>query len=143
MDNGHEPATKQDIELLRSSTKQDIGLLTQDIGILKQDIELLRTSTKQDMELLRSSTKEDMGLLKEEIEILRSEMSHAHNDLKETMRDIQTELLKAFYNYSQTNDLKLKDSEASDFMARQRLSVVESRITEIERRLNMPPQQNN
>jgi len=37
--------------------------------------------------------------------------------------------------------VKLKDSEVADFMLRQRLSAVESRVTEIEKRINLPPQQ--
>jgi hypothetical protein len=52
---------------------------------------------------------------------------------------VQTELLKAFYSFAQSTEVKLKDSEVADFMLRQRLTVAESRITEIEKRLNMPP----
>ena len=56
MENGHEPASKQDVELLRS-----------------------------EMEQLRSETEQ-----------LRSEFHHGYDDLKETMRDVQTEILRAF-----------------------------------------------
>jgi hypothetical protein len=62
-------------------------------------------------------------------------------DILETMRDIQTELLKAFYTYAQSTDLKLKETEIADFTARQRITAVESRVTDLEKRLNMPPQQ--
>jgi hypothetical protein len=61
-------------------------------------------------------------------------------DILETMRDIQTELLKAFYTYAQSTDLKLKETEIADFTARQRITAVESRVTDLEKRLNMPPQ---
>lgn len=77
--------------------------------------------------------------LKQDIEQLRSEFQHGFDELKETMRDGQTELLKAFYSFAQSTEVKLKDTEVAEFMLRQRLSVVESRITEIEKRLNMPP----
>jgi hypothetical protein len=60
MENGHEPASKQDVELLRS-----------------------------EMEQLRSETEQ-----------LRSEFHHGYDDLKETMRDVQTEILRAFYGYT-------------------------------------------
>jgi BMFP domain-containing protein YqiC len=80
---------------------------------------------------------------KEDVALLRSETQHLHDNVIETMRDVQTELLKAFYNYAQTTDIKLKDGEAADFMARQRLTAVESRVTDIEKRLNMPPQSAN
>ena len=66
-------------------------------------------------------------------------MQHQFDDLKETMRDGQTEILRAFYGYTQTTDAKLKDGEQSDIALRQRLTAVESRILEVEKRLNMPP----
>ena len=55
------------------------------------------------------------------------------------MADNQTELLKAFYGFATSTDVKLKDGEQSDAMLRQRLSTVESRLLEVEKRLNMPP----
>jgi len=67
-------------------------------------------------------------------------MHHNFDDLKETLRNFQTEILKAFYGYTQTTDVKLRENEASDIAIRQRLSVVESRLLDVERRLNMPPQ---
>jgi len=33
---------------------------------------------------------------------LRSEMQRQFDELRETMRDVQTEILKAFYGYTQT-----------------------------------------
>jgi peptidoglycan hydrolase CwlO-like protein len=79
--------------------------------------------------------------IKETAEQLRSEFQHGFDDLKETMRDGQTELLRAFYSFAQSTDAKLKDSEVGDFMLRQRLTAVEFRLTEIERRIHLPPEQ--
>jgi hypothetical protein len=76
---------------------------------------------------------------KQDIEQLRSEFQHGFDDLKESLRDGQTELLKAFYSFAQSTDTKLKEGEVGDFMLRQRLTAAESRITEIEKRLNLPP----
>jgi hypothetical protein len=109
MENGHDPATKQDVSELRTD--------------LKQDVSELRTDLKQD------------------VEQVRSEFQHGFDDLKETMRDVQTELLTAFYSFAQSTDAKLKETELADIMLRQRLTAVESRLTEIERRINLPPQQ--
>ena len=58
----------------------------------------------------------------------------------EAMRDGQTEILTAFYGYTQTTDAKLREGEPSDIGLRQRLTAVESRILEVEKRLNMPPE---
>ena len=91
-----------------------------------------RPATRQDIEQLRIETRQD-------IEQLRSEFHHGFDDLKEAMRDVQTELLKAFYGYTQTTDVKLKEAETSDIGLRQRLTVVEERLLEVEKRLNFPP----
>jgi len=79
------------------------------------------------------------GDLQGAVEQLRSEMQHQFDELRETVRDSQTEILKAFYGYTQTTDAKLKENEQSDIALRQRLTAVESRILEVEKRLNMPP----
>jgi hypothetical protein len=68
----------------------------------------------------------------------KGDLRQVEDRLMEGMRDIQTEMLKAFNSYAQNNDLKMKQAETIDNQLRERLSVVESRITEIERRLNMP-----
>jgi len=82
-------------------------------------------ATKADLQQLKESTRADMRQLK--------------GELTETMRDVQTELVKAFYSVAKSNEAKFNDAELSDHLIRHRVSAVESRITEIERRLNMPP----
>ena len=54
-------------------------------------------ATKGDLQQLSSEFEQ----LRSEFEQLRSEMSHQFDDLKETVRDGQTEILKAFYGYAQ------------------------------------------
>jgi hypothetical protein len=108
MENGHEPATKADLEKLRSDTKSDL-------------------------EQFSSATMSD-------VEQICSEIRHGFDELKETLRDGQTEILKAFYGYTQTTDAKLKEGVISDNFLRERLTIVESRLLNVERRLNMPPQ---
>ncbi len=76
---------------------------------------------------------------KQDLEAVRNEMKAMEDRLTETMRDVQTELLKAFYTYTEGTDLKLKEGEIVAFTIRQRLTSVESRLTEVERRLNFPP----
>jgi hypothetical protein len=61
------------------------------------------------MELNRDApaTKGDLldleARLNERHEMLRTEAGHTRDDLIETMRNIQTEMLKAFYNFGQSN----------------------------------------
>jgi cell division septum initiation protein DivIVA len=89
-------------------------------------------ATKQDVAQLRSEMTQGVAQL-------RSEMQHQFDDLKETYRDGQTELLRAIYSFAGTADTKLKEAEMSDMMLRQRLSAVETRLLEVEKRLNLPP----
>jgi hypothetical protein len=51
------------------------------------------------------ASKQDVNRLGEQ---LRSEFQHGFDDLKETLRDVQTELLKAFYAFAQSTDAKLR-----------------------------------
>jgi hypothetical protein len=100
MENGHEPATKADLQELGQQLRSEI---------------------------------------RDNVEQLRSEFHHEFDDLRESFRDGQTELLKAFYNFAQTIEIKLRDGEQSDIALRQRLSAVEVRLTEVEKRLHLPP----
>jgi hypothetical protein len=45
------------------------------------------------------ATKADLTQLGDQ---LRSEFQHGFDDLKETLRDVQTELLRAFYSFAQS-----------------------------------------
>jgi len=70
MNNGHEPATKADLEQLRADMNQNDAML-------------------------------------------RSEFQHGFDDLKETLRDTQTELLKAFYSFTTSNQQRLTQLEGN------------------------------
>ena len=115
MDNGNAPATKKDLENVRSEVKQDL-------------------------ENVRSELKQDIENVKQEIEMSRSEFHHGFDDLKEALRDSQTELLKAFYNFAQSYDERVTATEHESASLKKRLAIMETRIMEVERRLNMPPQ---
>jgi len=61
--------------------------------------------TKADLEELRADMNQNDAML-------RSEFQHSFDDLKETLRDTQTELLKAFYSFTTTNQQRLTQLEA-------------------------------
>lgn len=96
-------------------------------------------ATKQDGAQLQS----EMQQLHSEMHIgfaqLRSEMQQQSNDLKNAFRDSQTEILRVIYSFASSVDTRFKEAELSDMMLRQRLSAVESRLLEVEKRLNLPP----
>ena len=104
-----------------------------------------RPATKDDLALLRSELKQDVALLrselKQDIAILRSETQHMYDDLKESLRDNQTELLKAFYSVQQSTDTRMRMLEGQDAGLVLRMSHLESRMLLVEKRLDLPPAQ--
>ena len=58
--------------------------------------------------------------------------------LTEAIRDSQTEVLRAIYGYTETIQAHLKDLDRSETGLRERMTVLESRVLELERRLNLP-----
>ena len=76
---------------------------------------------------------------KQDVAMLRSEMQHMYDSLVETIRDVQTELLKAFYNFGQSNNKRMTELEGNEAAIRSRLGTIEDRLMEVEKRLNIPP----
>ena len=89
------------------------------------------------------ATKADLEALEERMnerhEMLRTEVQHGFDDLKEAFRDGQTELLKAFYSFAQTTQKRLTEVEREAAGLKERLAIVEERLTDVERKLNTPP----
>jgi len=71
----------------------------------------------------RPATKRDLDQLRE--------------DLTEQMRDMQTEVLRAFYDWARPMEIKLKAIPAID----ERLGLLEERVSRIERG-DKPPMRN-
>ena len=76
---------------------------------------------------------------KQDVAMLRSEMQHMYDSLIETVRDVQTELLKAFYSFGQSNNKRMTELEGNEAAIRSRLGTIEDRLMEVEKRLNIPP----
>ena len=110
--NGNEPATKQDLQLVGDQLRSEF-----------------RTMGDQ----LRSEFR-TMG------DQLRSEFLHGFDDLKEAIRDSQTELLKAFYSFTTSYQERLTQGEVTDAAITKRLGTLEARVTELERKINFPNQ---
>ncbi len=56
----------------------------------------------------------------------KQDLHELRDQLAETMRDMQTEVLRAFHNWARPTDIKLRSHE-------ERIALLEERITEIER----------
>jgi hypothetical protein len=55
------------------------------------------------------------------------------------MADGETRLLKAFYDFAQTDQKRLTVVEDNENAFRSRLATLEDRVLNVEKRLNMPP----
>jgi hypothetical protein len=62
---------------------------------------------------------------------VRSEFDHGFDDLKETLRDVQTEMLKAFYNFAESNNNRIAQNEVNEVANRARFETLERRVTEL------------
>ena len=89
------------------------------------------------------ATKGDLANLEEKFDQkfdqLRAEMNHGYADLAERMHDSETRLLKAFYDFAQSNQRRMTEIETSESSMRSRLATIEDRLLQVEKRLNMPP----
>jgi hypothetical protein len=69
---------------------------------------------------------------------LRSEMNHQFDDLKETLHNSRTELLKAFQSFTETNQQSFVPREGNQADLITRVSVLEERMLQLEQRINFP-----
>jgi hypothetical protein len=76
---------------------------------------------------------------KGDLEDVRAEMRGMEERLVEAIRDNQTEILRAFYGFTQSVQQRFKEADDTESSLRKRMTILESRLLEVERRLNMPP----
>ena len=79
------------------------------------------------------------GDLKSGITELRAEMNHHYDDLKKSIRDMETKLLQAFYAFAESDRKRMEQNEADIAILTRRMANLEGRLMAVEQRLNMPP----
>jgi hypothetical protein len=72
---------------------------------------------------------------------LGDRVNRRFEELVELMRDNETKLLGAFYSFAETNQKRLSEVEREPAAIKERLASLESRVTNVEKRPNMPPGQ--
>jgi hypothetical protein len=90
-------------------------------------------ASKRDIVQLREEMKQDVLQLREE-------MNHQYRDVVERIADSETRVLKAIFGLAESAQVRLTDCERSDAAIRERLANVEHRLTDVEKRINLPPQ---
>jgi hypothetical protein len=86
-----------------------------------------RTATRKDLNDLRSGLHGDMDQLRTE---LRGDMDRLREELVEKMRDMQTEVLRAFHGWASPIEIRLRALPNME----ERLVLLAERVSAIERR---------
>lgn len=69
----------------------------------------------------------------------RGELLDVRDSLVEAVYDSKTEILKAIYGFTETVQNRFQEMDQTEASIKRRMTTLESRILEIERRLNIPP----
>lgn len=69
----------------------------------------------------------------------KGDLLDLRDELLEAIHDGQTAMLKAFYGFTQTVQDRFREADESEATIRRRLTTLEGRLLEIEKRLNLPP----
>jgi hypothetical protein len=77
----------------------------------------------------RPATKQDINDLRVEITEVRGQITGVRDQLVEQMRDMQTEVLMAFHDWSRPVEIKLRAIPPID----ERLGLIEERVSRLER----------
>ncbi|HEV2135850.1 MAG TPA: hypothetical protein VGR47_16550 [Terracidiphilus sp.] len=76
---------------------------------------------------------------KGDIADLRSEMQELRENLQESIRDSQTEVLRAIYGFTESLQQRFQDMDQTEASLKKRMTIIEGRLLEVEKRLNIPP----
>ena len=106
-------------------TKQDLAEAVAPLAS-KQDVAELRRELKEDVAELRREVKEDIAELRREF---KQDLAEYTDKLTETIRDAQTEMLRAFHNWARPVELRLNRTD--DLSTR--LGWIEERLAALER----------
>ena len=90
-------------------------------------------ATRGDIEDLRTE-------MNEKIDMVRAEGNHNYHDLVERIDDGQTKLLNAFYGFIQSIRERFKAEDDMEAGLKKRLTLVEERLMDLERKVNFPIQ---
>ncbi|HEY5330249.1 MAG TPA: hypothetical protein VIJ79_10225 [Acidobacteriaceae bacterium] len=69
----------------------------------------------------------------------QSDLTALESRLTEVIRDSQTEVLRAIYGFTETVQSRLLEQDANGFALKSRVTTLESRMLDVEKRINLPP----
>src|ERR1700720_664429 len=118
------PATKKDLNDLRSEVHGEMDQLRTE---LNGNMDQLRTELNGNMDQLRTELNGNMDRLRTD---LHGDMDRLRENLVEQMRDMQTEVLRAFHGWASPIEIRLRALPNME----ERLVLLEERVSAIERR---------
>ena len=85
------------------------------------------------------ATKGDLKDLEERIlDTVRGDLLSLEERLLKAIGDTATELAKAFFHFTESNQIRATQLEANQAALIDRISTLEARLTDLEKRLNFP-----
>ena len=76
---------------------------------------------------------------KQDFSDVRTDIDRTLESLREAIQDSETRILRALYGYTQTIDIRLAETKLVQDSIERRVSVIEMRLLDVEKRLNLPP----
>ena len=89
-------------------------------------------ATKKDLAEVRTELKKELKAMEDRIQAMEDRVIKA-------FRDAQTELVKAFYNFTESNRQRVSQAEGNQAALIARVGTLEDRITNLERSIILPP----
>ncbi len=71
----------------------------------------------------------------------RQDLAKLKEELAEVIHDSETRILQAFFAIAESNQKRLAEIETENAFVKSRLSTLEQRVLEVEKRLHLPPTQ--
>lgn len=121
-------ATKADLLAAKIELQTDVQAVKADVQAVQAEVQ----TVKADVQAVRKEVEAFRGEVKTEIDAVVER-------LLEAVHDAETRVLNAFYGFAQTNQKRMTLLEGTDSNMVSRLGTIESRLLEIEKRLNIPP----
>lgn len=89
------------------------------------------------------ATKGDIADLRSELhrtaDQLRERIENVETCLEEAIHDSQTEILKAIYGFTEGLQQRFQEMDQTEASLKRRMTILEGRVLEVEKRLNIPP----
>jgi F0F1-type ATP synthase membrane subunit b/b' len=133
-----EPATKQDLQEARQGLQHEVREVKHE---LRQELQEVKQELKQDLREANQALEERLSQridnAKQDLraELLQRMDEHAAS-LEESIRDSQTEMLKAFLPYQEAQRVRINILESG---LTERMNIMEHRLFEIEKKLLLNP----